>query len=213
MSKSPALSAGSAGSHPTEAAQTVTQDQAEDLVRLIVARAGLAESPHVEWAAGTGGSVRRSRTGIRLSLGREILDDEEDMRFTIAHELGHIVAGHSELRTAIRTLAWLAVAIPAALLSLIAAGLTLWGTHGRRALVKFAPLLIILINRLLIRRMLQPRELEADDFATQQQCPLTARLAERYQERDRMEKAPGPARLARWAYPTHPSWAARASRQ
>jgi Zn-dependent protease with chaperone function len=205
MSKSPVLSAGSGDRHPTEAAQTVTQDQAEDLVHLIAARAGLAESPQLEWVAGISGRVRLTRKGIRLSLGREILADEEDARFTIAHELGHIVRGHCDRRTARRTFAWLAGTAGAVFLSLIAAGLTLRGVRGL-ALVGFGPLLVILIHRPLIRRIVQPQELEADDFAAQQQCPLTVRLAERYQESDRKE-----ARLLSWAYPTHPSWATRGS--
>lgn len=213
MSKSPALSAGSSGHHPIEAAQTVTQDQAEDLVRLIVARAGLAESPQLEWVAGFSGRVRLSRKGIRLFLGREILADEEDTRFTIAHEIGHIVAGHCDWRTARRSFAWLAGTAGAVFLSLAAAGLIMRGARGL-SLVGFGPLLVILIQRPLIRRIVQPRELEADAFAAQQQCPLTARLAERYQERDRKEARLGKeARLLSWAYPTHPAWATRAARQ
>jgi len=200
MSKSPALSAGSGGRHPTEAAQTVTQDQAEDLVHLIAARAGLAEPPHVKWVAGVSGWVRPTRKGIRLSLGREILADEEDTRFTIAHEIGHIVRGHTDWRTVRRSFAWLA-----------AIGLIMRGPRGL-ALEGFGPALAILVQRPLIRRIKQPQELEADDFAAQQQCPLTARLVERYQENDCKETA-GTARLLSWAYPTHPSWEARASRQ
>jgi Zn-dependent protease with chaperone function len=199
------------GNSPTETAQTVTQDQAEDLVHLIAARAGLAASPHIEWVAGVSGRVRLTRKGIRLFLGREILADEEDARFTIAHELGHIARGHVDRRTVLRTFACLAGAAGVVFLSLITTGRIIWGAHDF-GMAGFAPLLIVLIHRPLIRRIVQPRELEADDFATQQQCPLTTRLAERYQERDGKEQAKGPARLYRWAYPTHPSWATRASR-
>lgn len=188
-------------------ARPVTQGQAEDLVRRIAARAGLAEPPHVEWVAGHSGRVRPTKTGIRLVLGREILADEEDARFTIAHELGHVVRGHLDRCTVRRTWAWLAGTAGAVLLSMTIAGLTMWGVDGV-ALAGVAPLAIVLIHRPLIRHIVQPQELEADDFAAQQQCPLSARLAERYHE-----GIPKEAWWLGWAYPTHPSWSTRAARQ
>ena len=185
----------------------VAQSQAERLVRLISAREGL-EQPRVEWVDGSGGRVHRTRAGgLRLVLGRGILDDVEDARFTIAHELGHVARGHVERRTTYWTFGLLAGSAGAVLLVLAVTGVTMRGVDGL-ALLGFAPMTIVIAHRPLVRYLVQPRELEADDFAAKQQCQLSGRLAERYQAARTRDD-----RLLNWVYPTHPSWSTRAARQ
>lgn len=185
----------------------VAQSQAERLVGLISEREGL-EQPEVEWVDGSGGRVRRTRAGgVRLVLGRGILDDVEDARFTIAHELGHVARGHVERRTTYWTFGLLAGSAGAVLLALAAAGMAWRGVDGL-GLLGFAPVMIVIAHRPLVRHLVQPRELEADDFAAEQQCPLSGRLAGRYQAARTSDD-----RLLNWAYPTHPPWSVRAARQ
>lgn len=140
-------------------------------------------------------------------LGRGILDDVEDARFTIAHELGHVARGHVERRTTYWTFGLLAGSAGVVLLVLAVTGVTTRGVDGL-ALLGFAPMTIVIAHRPLVRYLVQPRELEADDFAAKQQCTLSGRLAERYQAARTRDD-----RLLNWVYPTHPSWSTRAARQ
>ena len=182
----------------------MTEADIEQLVDQLARQAG-RPSPAVRWIPGKGGQANRRRGQDVLTLGRGILDDTEDARFTAAHEMGHVLLGHTQARNAIRT-AVVYIGSAALAMALGAAASRWWlGIDPLSGVMMLMPLWL-LIQPGILRRLKQPQEREADTYAAAHGAPLTLALAARYTARQTRTD-----RLTARLFPIHPPWPERAA--
>lgn len=182
----------------------LTEADAEALLQRLSDQEG-QPAPDVTWVD-HGGSHASVRPARHLVLDRRILADADDTRFTVAHEFGHIVLGHTSSRrsgsliglyvgTLIAAMAlatWLVVAVVGSTWVTIApvVGWLAW----------------LPLQRQLSLRLKQPMEHAADLYAARSGLPLTTSLVQRYEA----ERTRG-GRILSYLFPLHPSWAERAA--
>ena len=182
----------------------MTESDIEQLVDQLARQAG-RPTPTIRWVPGKVGQASRRRGRDVLTLGRGILDDDEDARFTAAHEMGHVLLGHTEARNGIRT-AVVYVGSAAVLMALGAAAGRWWlGIDPLSSIMMFMPLWL-LIQPGILRRLKQPQERDADAYAASHGAPLTPALAARYAARQTRFD-----RLTARLFPIHPPWLERAA--
>lgn len=162
--------------------------------------------PTVQWVdrGGSRASVRPGR-GL-IVLDRRILAHTDDAHFTAAHELGHLILGHTAARRSGSLMGLYVGTLMAAMALVTWAMIVLGGTTW----ITLAPVLGMLawipLQTAMSRKLKQPQEYAADLYAAGAGAPLTKTLAERYEaERSRA------GRFWSHIFPLHPSWADRAS--
>lgn len=149
----------------------------------------------ISWVAGEGGWVRLTDAGPRLTLARSILVDRPTMRFHVAHEVGHLALGHaSDGRARVR--AAVPYLVLGVLLELVAMVVASWW----RWCIVAIPLVFLALLAVMGRRLVLPRERQADQFAATVGAPAWAAQPppERRQWGSRLIK-------------THPTWSERIS--
>lgn len=162
-------------------------------------------APQVEWTDQRGSAAHGGRRP-RIELSRSILTDPGDAYFTAAHEMGHVVLGHTSGRNT-GGLAALYVGSGLLVLALTTtlATVVIGFDHAVGLSPTVATLVWVLLQRGMSRRLKQPSELAADLYAAHAGAPLTDRLAARYTAvRTRRDKTWA------WIFPLHPSWDQRA---
>lgn len=172
---------------------------------LAAAAAGMGSpAPALVWTPGRSGRARRRREGYEVLIGREVLGDAAVARFLAAHELGHVVLGHSTRgRSAALAALYLGTLVGVLSLACVAGvmwagawdGLSLGAPVGAAIWLAIAPLLL--------RRTSWPFEHAADVFAARCGAPLTPAVV------DWLEH--GPKHHGGGWLDTHPSWRARAA--
>jgi Zn-dependent protease with chaperone function len=181
----------------------MTEQEVEAFLAELAHREG-RQPPVVRWVEDsfTGQAGRRHGRDM-IMLGRRILADPEDARFTAAHEMGHVALGHTSGRRAGRVLV---VYVGAALAVL--AGTTVVVLLGMHAFPVAALGLVtwVVLQAVLLKRLKQPQESAADVYATSHGAPLTRRPALQYAAR-----RTAAARLLALVFPIHPSWLERAA--
>ncbi|PWJ23297.1 peptidase M48-like protein [Branchiibius hedensis] len=160
-----------------------------------LATAHQVELASITWAAGAGGIARMTDTGAQLVLAHEILVDDATMRFHVAHEIGHVVLGHARSRRQqLRSAAPYLVAGGAVeLATIVSAAFWRWS-------IALLPIVFVATLAVIARRVVLPRERQADSFAAANGAP--AWLAR--------PPATGRGPLAK-LIKTHPTWAERST--
>jgi hypothetical protein len=175
-----------------------------------LARADSVHVDRVEWLPGKhSGSASRCGGMVVIRLGEGILDDVEDARWAVAHEMGHVVLGH--IASSRRRRAALVCAGAGGFLPALGAigGVLLAGDVGASVGVLAGMGVWLLAVALFGRRVIRPQEIRADAYAAARGCPVTSHVAELYLAR-RAQRQWWDRGVERFRG-THPPWPARAA--
>ncbi|MDE9366883.1 M48 family metalloprotease [Luteipulveratus sp. YIM 133132] len=169
----------------------VSRADAEAYVGELAAAAGLP-AVAVTWVDGDDGAAYTRDGRHEIVLGRDTLRHPGRLRFTVAHEIGHLALGHTDTALARRG----AVAYAAEALALTA-GLLLVAV-ALPVLALAVPVALLGHLHAMLRTRLWPRELAADRYAADAGAPIT--LAGQPYDGSRFVHA---------LFPSHPGWDAR----
>lgn len=152
--------------------------------------------------------ARRRGSSWEMTLGRDLLTDEEKLSFTVGHETSHIVQASTARRGAVVGFLLLnIIAVPV----LIGGGAVLgsrWDIGQGAPAGALAGLLgwLYLVYAPYLRRVGHGREFTADAYAAQHGHPLTPALAGQYRAKEKSLSRLGAAMHLNL---THPTWTQR----
>ena len=193
--------------------EMATEAEIEQWITQTATEAG-REVPKVVWRDGGGAEAKRRKRRDVIFLGREDLTDDARIRHAAAHEMGHVLLGHTTLRGVTLPI----IGLVGGLLLLVILGVIVVGMVAGPVVAPAGFSLGVIVwlalwARLALRWLKHPAEFAADAFAVRAGSPITPQLLAQGVSEEQTFRATLLGRVTAWLFPTHPHWEQRYIRQ